>query len=44
MYNIENSNCYYSEEQIQDCIINMNAFKVLQNINSATCDMEEKEK
>ena len=44
MYIIENSNCYYSEEHIQNYILNMNAFKVLQNINSAICDMEEKEK
>ena len=43
MYITDISN-YYSEEQLQNYILNMNAFEVLQNINSAICDMGEKEK
>ena len=35
MYIIENSNCCYSEEQIKNYILDMNAFEVLQNIDSA---------
>ena len=44
MYIIDNLNCYYSKEQIQNYILNINAFEVLQNINSAFYDMIEKEK
>ena len=43
MYIIDNSNCYYSKEKIENCILNMDIFEILQNINSAICDMEEKE-
>ena len=35
MYIIENSNCCYSEEQIKNYILDMSAFEVLQNIDSA---------
>ena len=35
MYIIENSNCCYSEEQIKNYILDMNAFEVLQNIDCA---------
>lgn len=44
MYIIDNSNCYYSKEQIPNYILNMNAFEVSQNTNSGICDMDEKEK
>lgn len=44
MYIIDNLNCYYSKEQIQNYILNINAFEVLQNINSAFYNMMEKEK
>ena len=43
MYITDISN-YYSEEQLQNYILNMNAFEVLQNINSAICDMGGKRK
>ena len=44
MHIMDNLNCYYSEEQIQNYILNINAFEVLQNISSALYDMMEKEK
>ena len=43
MYIIDNSNCYYSKEKVENYILNMDIFEILQNINSAICDMEEKE-
>ena len=44
MYIIDHSNCYYSEEEIQNYISNMNAFEVLQNIDGAFDDMMNNEK
>ena len=35
MYIIDNSNCYYSEKQIKNYILDINEFEVLQNIDSA---------
>ena len=43
MYIIDYSNCYYSEEEIQNYILNMNAFEVLQNIDSAFDDIMNNE-
>ena len=44
MYIIDNSNCYYSEEEIQNYILNMDAFEVLQNIDGAFDDIINNEK
>ena len=45
MYVIENSNCYYQEEEIQSYILNMNALEVLQqNSDGAFNDMGNNEK
>ena len=44
MYIIDNSNCYYSGEEMQNYILNMNAFVVLQNIHGAFDDMMNNEK
>ena len=44
MYIIDNSNCYYSGEEMQNYILNMNAFVVLQNIDAAFDDMMNNEK
>ena len=44
MYIIDNSNCYYSGEEMQNYILNMNAFVVLQNIDGAFDDMMNNEK
>ena len=44
MYIIDNSDCYYSEEEIQNYILNMNAFEVLQNIDGAFDDIMNNEK
>lgn len=38
------ANLIICKEQIQNYILNINAFEVLQNINSAFYDMMEKEK
>ena len=43
MYVTDNSNCYYSEEEIQNYILNMNAFDVLQNTDGAFDDMMNNE-
>ena len=44
MYIIDNSNCYYSGEEMQNYTLNMNAFVVLQNIDGAFDDMMNNEK
>ena len=44
MYIIDNSNCYYSGEEMQNYILNMNAFVVLQNIDGVFDDMMNNEK
>ena len=44
MYIIDNSNCYYSGEEMQNYILNMNAFVVLQNIDGAFDNMMNNEK
>ena len=44
MYIIDNSNRYYSEEEIQNYISNMNGFEVLKNIDGAFDDMMNNEK
>ena len=44
MYIIDNSNCYFSKKEIENYILNMNAFEVLQNIGGAFDDMMNNEK
>ena len=44
MYIINHSNCYYSEEEIQNYISNMNGFEVLKNIDGAFDDMMNNDK
>ena len=44
MYIIDNSNCYFSKKEIQNYILNMNAFEVLQNIGGAFDDLMNNEK
>ena len=41
---IDDSNCYYSEEEIQNYMLNMNAFEGLQSIDRAFDDMKNNEK